>query len=211
MRGRAVVRLRRQVGHSSQPDPGGKSRLRPDRGRARGGPAADRRGDRRRRAARRTDDRDASCRAGARAAGEGSPLAPRIACQPRAASLSSAMFPRLFRGVAPLFLILGSAASAQSDPPVTPADLRRHIDVLASDAFEGRAPGTAGETLTTDYIVAQMRARGLEPAGEGGTWLQPVVLVEREAGPHQVVWTGAGGPIAFDQGDVVLIGREARQ
>ena len=57
------------------------------------------------------------------------------------------MFPRLFRGVAPLFLILGSAASAQSDPPVTPADLRRHIDVLASDAFEGRAPGTAGETL----------------------------------------------------------------
>ena len=121
------------------------------------------------------------------------------------------MSPKLFRGVAPLFLILASAAAAQSDPPVTPADLRRHIDVLASDAFEGRAPGTQGETRTTDYIVAQMRARGLEPAGEGGGWLQRVALVERQAGSHQVVWTGPGGPIAFDQGEVVLIGREATQ
>ena len=121
------------------------------------------------------------------------------------------MFPKLFRGVAPLFLILASVAAAQSDPPVTPADLRRHIDVLASDAFEGRAPGTQGETRTTDYIVAQMRARGLEPAGEGGGWLQPVGLVERQAGSHQVVWTGPSGPIAFDQGDVVLIGRDATQ
>ena len=54
--------------------------------------------------------------------------------------------------------------------------------MLASDDFEGRAPGTEGERRTIAYIVEQFRARGLEPAGENGTWLQPVGLVERRPG-----------------------------
>ena len=121
------------------------------------------------------------------------------------------MFRRLIRGTAPLLLLFASAASAQSGPPVTGGDLRRHIEVLASDAFEGRAPGTAGENRTTAYIVEQWRARGLEPAGESGSWLQPVGLVERRAGPHQVTWTRGNAALPFNQDDIVLIGRDASQ
>ncbi|HYD38147.1 MAG TPA: M28 family peptidase, partial [Allosphingosinicella sp.] len=121
------------------------------------------------------------------------------------------MFHRLVRGAAPLLLVLASSVLAQSGAAITAQDLRRHIDVLAGDDFEGRAPGTPGETRTTEYIAEQLRARGVEPAGEGGTWLQPVGLVERQAGPHQVRWTAGNRELPFDQSDIVLVGREASQ
>ncbi|MGZ8346224.1 MAG: M28 family peptidase [Allosphingosinicella sp.] len=119
------------------------------------------------------------------------------------------MFPKLLHGLLPLFVLMAGAASAQPDSPVTPADLRRHIERLASEEFGGRAPGTAGETRTTDYIVEQFRARGLEPAGENGGWLQPVGLVERETRSHQVTWRANGREFAFDQSQIALQGREA--
>ena len=64
--------------------------------------------------------------------------------------------------------------------------MMRHIERLASDEFQGRAPGTEGERLTINYIAEQLRARGAEPAGEGGSWFQPVRLVERRPGASQV-------------------------
>ena len=56
-------------------------------------------------------------------------------------------------------------------------DLARHIEVLASDAFEGREPGTPGEAKTLDYLVAAFRRIGTAP-GVGNEYLQPVPLVE---------------------------------
>ena len=118
------------------------------------------------------------------------------------------MFPRLIRGAAPFLLLFASAAAAQTDPPITPAELQRHIEVLASDEFEGRAPATAGETRTINYIAEQLRARGLEPAGEGGGWFQPVALVERMAQSHEASWSANGRSLPFDQEQIVLQGRE---
>ena len=90
------------------------------------------------------------------------------------------MFTRLVRAAAPFALLLAAPAIGQViDPAVTTGDLRRHIDQLASDAFQGRAPSTEGERLTTAYITEQLGQRGVEPAGENGTWFQPVALVER--------------------------------
>ena len=78
--------------------------------------------------------------------------------------------------IAALLLTLGSAAHA--DTPAFPEDsYRRHIEVLSSDAFEGRAPGTEGEKKTLAYIEQQFRAAGLQP-GIGGSYLQPVPVVE---------------------------------
>ena len=54
---------------------------------------------------------------------------------------------------------------AADTPNIDPARLSAHIKVLSSDDFEGRGPATAGETKTVDYIVGQMKAIGLEPAG----------------------------------------------
>src|SRR3954447_5820305 len=56
-------------------------------------------------------------------------------------------------------------------------DLLRHIRVLASDAFEGRAPATAGEEKTVNYLIEQFRRLGLEPGNPDGTYVQEVPLV----------------------------------
>ena len=57
---------------------------------------------------------------------------------------------------------------------ITADELLEHIKVLASDAFEGRAPGTAGEARTIEYLVQQFRRAGLSPGNTDGTWTQPV-------------------------------------
>src|SRR5690349_5873053 len=46
--------------------------------------------------------------------------------------------------------------------------LRRHTEALASDAYEGRAPGTGGEDSTVGYIAREFARIGLIP-GNGDT------------------------------------------
>jgi Zn-dependent M28 family amino/carboxypeptidase len=55
--------------------------------------------------------------------------------------------------------------------------LLEHINVLASDEFEGRAPGTRGEELTVAYLTEQFRALGLQPGNPDGSYVQRVPLV----------------------------------
>jgi Zn-dependent M28 family amino/carboxypeptidase len=54
------------------------------------------------------------------------------------------------------------------------------VRTLASDEYEGRGPGTAGEAKTVAYISEQFRLAGLEPAGENGGWTQRVPLVRTQ-------------------------------
>lgn len=119
------------------------------------------------------------------------------------------MFLHLIRGLAPLALILATSAAAQgADPPVAPAQLMRHIERLADDSFQGRAPGTEGERLTTAYIVEQLQARGVEPAGENGSWFQPVGLVDRAPGRATTRWSANGRDIPLEANEIVLISRD---
>jgi len=74
--------------------------------------------------------------------------------------------------------LLAACTAAHADAPVFPeSSYRKHIEVLSSDAFEGRAPGTEGEKKTLAYIEQQFRAAGLQP-GIGDSFLQPVPVVE---------------------------------
>jgi Zn-dependent M28 family amino/carboxypeptidase len=66
-------------------------------------------------------------------------------------------------------------------PQVDPAALLRHIKVLSSDKFEGRAPGTNGEELSVAYIETQFRELGLKPGNPDGTYIQKVPLVGIQA------------------------------
>lgn len=52
-----------------------------------------------------------------------------------------------------------------------------HTKTLASDAFEGRAPGSKGETLTVAYLTEQFRKLGLKPGNTDGSYVQNVPLV----------------------------------
>ena len=67
---------------------------------------------------------------------------------------------------------LGTAQSA-----ITANDLKRHITLLASDEYEGRAPGSRGEQLTVGYIEEQFRASGVKPGNPDGSYVQKVPLV----------------------------------
>jgi Zn-dependent M28 family amino/carboxypeptidase len=62
-------------------------------------------------------------------------------------------------------------------PSMTPAALRGHVRFLASDALEGRGPGTPGDQLAQQYLATQLETYGLEPAAPGGRWVQPVELI----------------------------------
>lgn len=66
---------------------------------------------------------------------------------------------------------------------ITSADLLRHIKTLASDEFEGRAPGTRGEELTVNYLVSEFKKLGLKPGNADGTFVQKVPLAGFTAQP----------------------------
>src|SRR5499427_10497131 len=77
-------------------------------------------------------------------------------------------------------------ASAEIKPAldsVTSDKLLRHIKTLASDEFEGRAPGTKGEELTVNYLTEQFKKLGLKPGNPDGTYVQKVPLVGFRATP----------------------------
>src|SRR5688572_14799572 len=65
----------------------------------------------------------------------------------------------------------------QAERTLSGDELLAHIGVLASDRFEGRAPGTEGERLTVDYLTEQFRKMGLQPGNPDGTYVQDVSLV----------------------------------
>jgi len=66
----------------------------------------------------------------------------------------------------------------QTNAPGISADaIESHVAVLASDAFAGREPGTVGETRTLEYLEAEFREIGLEPAFDAG-YRQSVGLIE---------------------------------
>jgi hypothetical protein len=64
-------------------------------------------------------------------------------------------------------LFVGGLAHAANDLPgggIDPQALSRHVRVLASDEFEGRAPATEGEERTVQYLIEQFRSYGLQAA-----------------------------------------------
>ncbi|WP_243352072.1 M28 family metallopeptidase [Stenotrophomonas acidaminiphila] len=92
-------------------------------------------------------------------------------------------------------LFVGGIASAANDLPgggIDPEALSRHVRVLASDEFEGRAPATAGEQRTVDYLVEQFRKAGLQPGGKDGSWVQEVPLVRAQVDGEVEAWLQLG-------------------
>ena len=89
---------------------------------------------------------------------------------------------------ASLLFVTGCEPNVTPDTSVKPpiasaADIGRRIERLASDEFEGRAPGTPGGKAASQYIADEMKAAGLAPMGENGTYFQPVKLTETEVLP----------------------------
>ncbi|TYZ12513.1 M28 family peptidase [Hymenobacter lutimineralis] len=61
---------------------------------------------------------------------------------------------------------------------ITQEDLRRHLTVLASDAYEGRETGEKGQKMAAEYISNRFKELGLTGPVQGfeNTYLQPFTL-----------------------------------
>ena len=88
--------------------------------------------------------------------------------------------------------------SAGSTPQISLPTLQRVTEALSSDAFQGRAPGTEGETRTVELLAREFERAGLSP-GNQGSWYQDVPLVEIAAqGSPQLRITGGAETISFN-------------
>jgi len=81
-----------------------------------------------------------------------------------------------------------TGASSVPPPPalkaITAQSFANEDATLASDAFEGRAPGTHGETVTIDWLERQFRSLGLAAGNPDGTYLQKVPMTGFTSAPH---------------------------
>jgi Zn-dependent M28 family amino/carboxypeptidase len=103
--------------------------------------------------------------------------------------------------------------------------VRNDIRILASDDYQGRKPGTAGEEKTISLLTEQFKKLGLKP-GNGDSWVQQVPLVEITPGKNarlsiaghagvetlgygkdMVVWTEREMPaVSLSQSELVFAG-----
>ena len=113
---------------------------------------------------------------------------------------------------------------ARARPAIDGGALLAGIRTLASDDFDGRAPGTRGETRTLAWLQSEFRAAGLKPAGDAGSWIQKVPMVAyssqstltlsvrgkpRVLTPQRdfVAWSPAPLPdVMVDNSDLVFVG-----
>jgi Zn-dependent M28 family amino/carboxypeptidase len=105
---------------------------------------------------------------------------------------------------------IAGQAAAQSATKFDPARLSRHVQTLASDAYEGRGPATRAETRTVDYLIRQFRAAGLSPGGEmvngKRQWTQAVPLLMSDiVGNPQLVLDLNGRPTPLTQGEEIAV------
>ena len=96
-----------------------------------------------------------------------------------------------------LALTTALPAAAQTDPQ----KLSDTVKTLASDEFGGRSPGTAGEKTTIDWLIARMKAIGLEPGGANGAWTQAVPLIHTRIGDGRMTI----GDTAMAQGEAIAV------
>jgi Zn-dependent M28 family amino/carboxypeptidase len=113
-------------------------------------------------------------------------------------------FPRTATAFAVLLSVAacggGDKSTALPDVQLPELSLQTLQDVtkeLSSDAYEGRAPGTAGEEKTVAYLIKQFEAAGLKP-GNDGKWTQDVPLVEITAkNATPLSFTGGKTPVTL--------------
>ncbi len=119
-------------------------------------------------------------------------------------------------GLAALLLPVRATAPAD-DPPeaalavITPAAIRAHMSFLADDLLEGRGTGSRGYDIAAAYVASQFAQLGLQPAGAGGSFLQPVPLrrieLDRPQTRLELIRNGKAESLVLDQ-DFATAGHE---
>ncbi|UXA50407.1 M28 family metallopeptidase [Xanthomonas prunicola] len=103
-----------------------------------------------------------------------------------------------------------STALMAATPSFDGARISRDVKELASDAYEGRGPATAGEEKTIAYLSKQFAEAGLQPGGDLSSgkraWTQAVPLRRADiVGTPTIAVQNAGKPQALTQGKEIAI------
>lgn len=96
-----------------------------------------------------------------------------------------------------LILIMGCGQKVDLEPAFQTLDiegLKKHIAVLASDDFMGRAPLTEGEEKTIHYLADAFREVGCKP-GNGDSYFQEVPVLETAVNPKSRLTIAGNGQI----------------
>ena len=88
---------------------------------------------------------------------------------------------RMLAGILAMSISTALMAATPKPPTFDGKRISQDVKVLASDAFEGRGPATAGEEKTIAYLQQQFAAAGLQPGGDlqadgSRAWTQAVPL-----------------------------------
>jgi hypothetical protein len=86
------------------------------------------------------------------------------------------------------------AAQRSDSLAITVNELEARLRFFSSDLFEGRAPGTRGEAITTAYLISELRAFGVRPGMTHG-WLQPVSILTHQAVPDAPIEVRLSGRV----------------
>jgi Zn-dependent M28 family amino/carboxypeptidase len=103
------------------------------------------------------------------------------------------------------------AACAPRPPGFDQARITDTVRVLSGDDFEGRAPASAGERKTVDYLVSQLSSAGLAPGGDlksdgSRAWTQDLPLVRSQLeGPARVQVNAGAERLQWTQGNEVAL------
>ena len=111
----------------------------------------------------------------------------------------------LLTGAAPA---LSAQAPPQPEPPpaldrlpaltpaITRAEIEHHVRFLASDELAGRFTGTQEAARAARYLAEALRASGVQPGGDAGTFLQkvPFERTRAKSAPELVVTPKQGPP-----------------
>ncbi len=131
------------------------------------------------------------------------------------------------------FLFLASTLSAQDYPPVsfdsvalkysktiTAEDIREHLEVLASDEYEGRETGQPGQKMAAKYIASHYSQLNLKAPVNGTSYMQqfPVVTKNLESASIKIngkefefltdfyAFPGSNSSIEIESKEVVFLG-----
>jgi hypothetical protein len=123
-----------------------------------------------------------------------------------------------------LVVAIGCSAWAAGIPATPgPDELLAHVAALTAPGMDGRASGSEGGERAARYIVDRLKALGLVPGGDGGTFLQSFVIGSRprvgdgamlsRTGPSALTldlgrdWLPHGGSLSGDLvGEIAFVG-----
>jgi hypothetical protein len=79
---------------------------------------------------------------------------------------------------------------------ISGSTFRAHVEFLADDLLKGRETGTEGYDLAALYVATELKSMGVEPAGEDGSYFQPVTLRESRLLDGKVLFAPSEGGAA---------------